>query len=204
MLAIIDYGIGNVKSVQNAFEYLAIPVILTRDPKEIANADGLVLPGVGAFAEGMRCIEAHRLHSVLDNEIQSGKPILGICLGFQMLMKSSNEQGINEGLGFLSMDVIRLPVDARLPHIGWSKVQTPEASQPSKLMKGLEGEFFYFVHSYGILQCNQILQSASAFYGGRELMALVEHENVFGTQFHPEKSGEAGLTLLNNFAELAK
>lgn len=204
MLAIIDYGIGNIRSVQNAFEYLAISAEVTRDKDLIEKAQGLVLPGVGAFGEGMRCIDKYDLRPVLESAVRSGKPILGICLGFQMLMRSSNEQGQHEGLDFLPMDVVRLPVDARLPHIGWSEVRTPTGVEPSLLMSGLEDELFYFVHTYGVVQNNSPSRFAVAAYDDCEFVALVEHNNIFGTQFHPEKSGEAGLSLLRNFATQTK
>lgn len=205
MLAIIDYGIGNIRSVQNAFEHLGASTVLTRQPEEIEKASGVILPGVGAFGEGMRRLDTHALRPALEAAIRSGKPILGICLGFQMLMQSSTEQGFFTGLGYLPLDVIRLPVDARLPHIGWSEVHTPTASLgPSRLMDGLEGEFFYFVHSYAVVQRDEDSILATAAYGGCEFMALVEVGNVFGTQFHPEKSGEAGLELLRNFTTLTK
>lgn len=204
MLAIIDYGIGNIRSVRNAFEYLAISAEVTRDKDLIEKAEGLILPGVGAFGEGMRCIDKYDLRPVLESAVRSGKPILGICLGFQMLMRSSNEQGMHEGLDFLPMDVVRLPVNARLPHIGWSNVQTPNGIEPSRLMSGLEGEFFYFVHTYGVAQNNSSSRFAVAAYDDCEFVALVEHDNIFGTQFHPEKSGEAGLSLLRNFAAQTK
>lgn len=205
MLAIIDYGIGNIRSVQNAFEHLGAHTILTNQPEQIEKASALILPGVGAFGEGMRRIDTHILYPALTAAVRSGKPLLGICLGFQMLMQSSTEQGLHQGLGYLPLDVIRLPVDARLPHIGWSEVRTPAASRvPSRLMNGLEGEPFYFVHSFAVVQSDEDSILATAVYGGCEFMALVEDGNVFGTQFHPEKSGEAGLELLRNFTILAK
>lgn len=209
MLAILDYGIGNVRSVLNAFEHLGVPAALTRDPAAIRAAKGLILPGVGAFGEGMRRIDEHGLRPLLQGAVDEGRPVLGICLGFQMLMRSSTEladgqpEGRHGGLGLLPLEVVRLPVQARLPHIGWAELRTPPASPgPSRLMRGLEGERFYFVHSYGVVEPGRDCLHADTVYGGCQLMGLVEQGNVFGTQFHPEKSGEAGLELLRNFAGL--
>lgn len=203
MLAIIDYGIGNIRSVRNALDHLGIPAIISHDPAELRRADALLLPGVGAFGEGMARIEAHGLRPLLDEAHADGKPLLGICLGFELLMLSSDEMGRHDGLGYVSCPVSRLPVQAKLPHIGWSRVETGATSpQPCRLLQGLEGESFYFVHSYGVHGDMGGEVHATASYGGLSLMALVEKGNVFGTQFHPEKSGEAGLELLRNFSRL--
>lgn len=205
MLAIIDYGIGNTRSVQNAFEHLGAHTVLTNQPEEIEKASALILPGVGAFGEGMRRLDMHALRTPLETAVGAGKPILGICLGFQMLMQSSTELGSHQGLGFLPLEVIRIPVEHKLPHIGWSGVKTSVYSPgPSPLMDGLEGESFYFLHSYAVVRANDLSRSATARYGNCEFVALIEHQNIFGTQFHPEKSGEAGLELLQNFVKLIK
>lgn len=203
MLAIIDYGIGNIRSVRNALDHLGIPAIISRDPAELRRADALLLPGVGAFGEGMARIETYGLRPLLDEAHAAGKPLLGICLGFELLMLSSDEMGRHEGLGYVRCPVSRLPVEAKLPHIGWSRVATgPASPQPCRLLRGLEGESFYFVHSYGVHGDMGREVHATASYGGLSLMALVEKGSVFGTQFHPEKSGEAGLELLRNFSRL--
>lgn len=205
MLAIVDYGLGNVRSVRNALTHIGVESVLTRDAAELTMADGLILPGVGAFGEGSRRLNAYNLQPVLRSAVSAGKPTLGICLGYQLLMRSSNELGAHDGLGFLPMDVIRLPVTVRLPHIGWSEVHTPDESLGApRLIDGLEGERFYFVHSYGVVEPANQLTYCTAVYGDCALVALVERENVFGTQFHPEKSGEAGLQLLRNFSSLTK
>ena len=203
MIAVIDYSIGNVRSVLNAFEYIGAQAVLTRDHDMLAKADGLVLPGVGAFGEGMRRLETHDLLELLTALARSGRPLLGICLGFQMLMHSSTEQGQHQGLALIDHEVVRLPVAARLPHIGWSRVSAAaEAATQPKLLAGLDGELFYFVHSYGVLKPLQPIVAGLAAYAGCEIAALVEDGNVFGTQFHPEKSGEAGLQMLRNFRNL--
>lgn len=203
MIAVIDYGIGNVRSVLNAFEYIGERAVLTRDPDMLARADGLVLPGVGAFGEGMRRLDMHNLREPLKELARTGKPLLGICLGFQMLMRSSTEQGRHDGLALMDHAVVKLPVEARLPHIGWSRV-TSAADAPAlpKLLAGLDGELFYFVHSCGVVKTALPIVAGIATYAGCEIAALVETGNVFGTQFHPEKSGEAGLQMLRNFRSL--
>lgn len=203
MIAVIDYGIGNVRSVLNAFEYIGAQAVLTRDPALLSAASGLVLPGVGAFGEGMRLLDTHGLREPLTRLARAGKPLLGICLGFQMLMSSSTERGQHDGLALIDYEVVRLPVDARLPHIGWSRVTAAtHASETPKLLQGLDGEQFYFIHSYGVVKPTRPIMAGLTTYAGCEITALVEAGNVFGTQFHPEKSGEAGLQMLRNFRRL--
>lgn len=203
MIAVMDYGIGNVRSVLNAFEYIGAKVILTRDPAELAKASGLILPGVGAFGEGMYRLDSNGLREPLMNSVRSGKPLLGICLGFQMLMHSSSEGGWNEGLGLINHEVLRLPVNARLPHIGWSRVKASvDTLTAPKLLAGLNDELFYFVHSYGVLKPIKSIVAGTTNYADCEIISLIESGNIFGTQFHPEKSGEAGLQMLRNFQDL--
>ena len=203
MIAVIDYGIGNVRSVLNAFEYIGEQAVLTRDPAALEKAHGLVLPGVGAFGEGMRRLDSYCLREPLTTLAHAGKPLLGICLGFQMLMCSSTERGQHEGLGLINHKVVRLPVDARLPHIGWARAKVAvDAPVPSKLLAGLDNELFYFVHSFGVIKPARPIVASLANYAGCEIVALIEEGNVFGTQFHPEKSGEAGLQMLRNFRSL--
>jgi glutamine amidotransferase len=204
MIAVIDYGIGNVRSVLNALEYIGAEAVLTRDAELLSKADGLVLPGVGAFGEGMRRLDAHRLREPLMAMARTGKPLLGICLGFQMLMRSSTEQGLHEGLALVGHDVVKLPVEARLPHIGWSRVAGAVDAPPPKLLQGLENELFYFVHSYGVVKPPHPIVAGLATYAACQIAALVEAGNVFGTQFHPEKSGDAGLQMLRNFRDLCQ
>jgi len=203
VIAVIDYGIGNVRSVLNAFEYIGARAVLTRDPAELSAASGLVLPGVGAFGEGMVRLDKHGLREPLTALARAGKPLLGICLGFQMLMRSSTEQGKHEGLSLIDYDVVRLPVEERLPHIGWSRVNTAtESPSAPKLLQSVDGELFYFVHSYGVVKPLCPIVAGVTSYAGCQIAALVESGNVFGTQFHPEKSGEAGLQMLRNFRSL--
>ena len=205
MIAVINYGIGNVRSVLNAFEFIGVPTQLIRDPIELAKADALVLPGVGAFREGMYRLDKYGLREPLTHFAHSRKPLLGICLGFQMLMRSSSEHGNHQGLGLINHEVELLPVEARLPHIGWSRVNaSADAPASPKLLAGLNNQHFYFVHSFGVVKPVQPLVAGLAQYDGCHFAALIESRNVFGTQFHPEKSGEAGLQMLRNFAELCR
>jgi glutamine amidotransferase len=205
LIAVIDYGIGNVRSVMNALEFIGAKAVLTRSSADMASASGMILPGVGAFGEGMRRLEKYSLREPILELAKSGKPLLGICLGFQMLMRCSSELGQHQGLGLMEHDVVKLPVDARLPHIGWSRVtSTVNAPTSARLLQGVEGEFFYFVHTYGVLPSKHPVVSGSAEYAECEFVALMESGNVFGTQFHPEKSGEAGLQMLRNFQNLCQ
>lgn len=205
MIAVIDYGIGNVRSVLNALDYIGAQSVLTRDPKVLSMASGLVMPGVGAFGEGMRRLNTYDLRNLLTSLVNEGKPLLGICLGFQMLMRSSTEQGVHAGLALIPHEVVKLPVEARLPHIGWSPVNAAtDAPTPPKLLAGLDGEQFYFVHSFGVVKPAQPIIAGLSTYAGCNIAALVENNNVFGTQFHPEKSGDAGLQLLRNFQSVCQ
>jgi len=200
MIAVIDYGIGNVRSVMNALEFLGAETLLTNDVATLERANGLILPGVGAFGEGMKRLAAHGLCQSLPTIVGGGKPILGICLGFQMLLKSSSEQGIHDGLGFIDCECVRLPVNERLPHIGWNEVTIDDTSPvESRLLKGISGEHFYFVHSYGVVTSSAKAAKGVTQYGGCDIVASLEIDNVFGTQFHPEKSGTMGLKLLSNY-----
>ena len=199
-IAVIDYGLGNVRSVLNALEYIGVHGFRTRDPKELGDSDGMILPGVGAFGEGMRRLSMHQLQEPILTLVSEGRPLLGICLGFQMLMHSSTELGNHNGLALIKEQIIRLPVQERLPHIGWARViPASDTNGTPRLLEGLEGQTFYFVHSYGLVKPSCSLPSATVLYAGCEITAIIEQENVFGTQFHPEKSGEAGLQMLRNF-----
>lgn len=204
MIAVVDYGIGNVRSVMNAMAHLGAKAVLTRDLKEMSAASGLVLPGVGAFGEGMRRLDAHSLRGPLLSLSEEGRPLLGICLGFQMLLQSSSEMGNHQGLGLIDLTVDKLPVTARLPNIGWCPVRAASASAPPRLLRGLEDELFYFVHSYGVVGSNFVHPTGIARHADCAFAALMESGNVFGTQFHPEKSGEAGLAMLRNFLDFCR
>lgn len=198
MIAIIDYGAGNLKNVAKAFDFLGIENTVTSDASVIKNADKIVLPGVGAFGEGMANLTKAGLCEVIKEEVQSGKPLLGICLGMQMLFDESEESPNVKGLGILKGKIRRLPKvgDLKIPHMGWNDLDCH-----GKLFEGLENPFVYFVHSYYLDAEDKSVVSATTHYG-IQIEVSVEKNNVFGCQFHPEKSGEEGLKILSNFATL--
>lgn len=199
-IAIVDYGMGNLRSVTKALEHVGAAVALTADRDRIAAADAIVLPGVGAFPEAMRRIRALELERPIVDAVEAGTPLLGICLGMQLLFDSSAENGGERGLGLLPGPVDEL--DARggkVPHIGWEPVRI---ERPSPIAAGIEtGEPFYFVHSFVARPRPEHL-IASGEHGER-FAAVVGGERVFGTQFHPEKSSAAGLRMLGNFVSIA-
>jgi glutamine amidotransferase len=201
MITIIDYGMGNLRSVQKAFEKIGYAAIVTSDPAQVAAAGKVVLPGVGAFEDAIG--ELRRLHldrPVLD-AIGSGKPFLGICLGLQLLFDVSYENGRHEGLGVLRGEVVRfqLPQEYSVPHMGWNQVSL---RRPTPLLQGLnEGTYFYFVHSYYVVPEDASVIVGETDYGG-PFCSMIAFDHVFATQFHPEKSQSDGLRILKNFAEL--
>ena len=204
--AIVDYGVGNLFSLSSSLKYLNIDSVVTNDENKIKDADRVILPGVGAFGDAMEKLSATGLIPVLNETVSSGKPVLGICLGMQMLFEKSFEYGEHEGLGWIKGRVIpmepeikKLGLTLKIPHMGWNSldITNPE----SRILKNTaQGDFVYFVHSFCASDCDGSI-SASADYGIR-VPACVEHENVFGCQFHPEKSGKTGLAILSAFAEI--
>jgi glutamine amidotransferase len=196
-IAIIDYGMGNLRSVEKALEHVGVAATISYDPAEIGAADGLVLPGVGAFPRAMERIRERGLDGLIAERREAGVPILGICLGLQLLFESTTELGGADGLGLLPGAVSDLEAAGlKVPHIGWSPVRW---ERQSRLAEGIESETpFYFVHSFAPRPGpGELLGSAA--YGARFACAA-ERDNVFGVQFHPEKSSAAGLQLLANFA----
>lgn len=198
MIAIIDYGAGNLFSVQNALNYLEIPNIVTKNAEDLRKADKLILPGVGAFPDAMRMLSETGLIEVIKEEVQK-KPLLGICLGMQMLFEKGYEFGETEGLGFINGTVeLMMPPGLVIPQIGWNKL---EMNEECKILEGLSDDsYVYFVHSYAAV-CDSKNVAAYTDYGGK-VPACVFSGNVYGCQFHPEKSGETGLIILKNFAEM--
>lgn len=196
MTAIIDYGAGNLFSVKNALDFLGIENKITNKAEDLRSADRLILPGVGAFPDAMKMLNESGLVGVIKEEVQK-KPLLGICLGMQMLFEKSFEFGETEGLGLIKGSVkLMTPENLAVPHMGWNEL---ELNIPCKLLeKG--GEYVYFVHSYAA-DCPSECVSAYCDYG-MKVPALVFSGNVFGAQFHPEKSGNAGLAMLKRFAEI--
>jgi glutamine amidotransferase len=200
MIAIVDYGMGNLRSVQKAFEKVGSPAIITRDADFIMSASGLVLPGVGAFGLCMERLEGYSLIDPIKNYIASGKPFLGICLGLQLLFEESEEFGNQKGLGVLKGKVLRFPSgDLKVPHMGWNNVRT---ERDSALFEGIPSDsFFYFVHSFYVQPTESVATGMTDY--GVNFVSSVEKGNIYATQFHPEKSQRAGLRMLENFSRLA-
>ena len=203
MIAIVDYGVGNLFSLVSSFKAIGVTAVATSDKEVIANADKIILPGVGAFGDASDKLFASGLADVVVEQAKKGKPLLGICLGMQLLFDKSFEYGEHKGLGLIKgeirpiLDVI--PSEYKIPHIGWNALEFN--GQKSPIFKYLEqGDFVYFVHSYYATNCEKSV-IATAEYGAN-LTAAVQNEKVFGCQFHPEKSGEVGLKILKAFCEM--
>lgn len=196
MIAIIDYGMGNLRSVQKAFGYLGYEAVITDVPEGIACASHVVLPGVGAFADAMTRIRQHGLDQALLEAAHAGKPVLGICLGMQMMFGHSEENGCFEGLGLFPGTITRLEDRGlKIPHMGWNTLNTRDCP----LFDAGENPCVYFVHSYCMADVSEAWTAATCTYG-QTFTAAVCRDNVMATQFHPEKSGEAGLRMLKRFA----
>lgn len=202
MTAIVDYDAGNLKSVEKALQFLGREVIVTRDPKTIEQAEKVILPGVGSFGNAMNNLEHYNLVDTLKKVAINGTPFLGICLGLQLLFDSSEESEGAEGLSILKGRIKKIPPapDIKIPHMGWNSLQVnPEAV----LFKGLpQHPYVYFVHSFYLEATIRDEVAATAFYGATSIDASVESKNIFACQFHPEKSGDIGLGILRNFAEI--
>lgn len=203
MIAILDYGAGNLFSVKNALNYIGESSIITSDVKEIERADALILPGVGAFPDAMKKLHDCGMVSAIKQAVEK-KPLLGICLGMQALFETGMEFSKTQGLGLIpgTVNLIRFPQGQtkKLPHIGWNQL---EIRQPSELLKGLrDGDCVYFVHSYMAYTDSQYIAAEGEY--GAQITAFVQNGNVYGAQFHPEKSGEVGLEILKNFGGLVK
>ena len=204
MVAIIDYGVGNLFSLLSSLECIGVEAKVTNDREEIQKSERIILPGVGAFADARRKLRQSGVEDLILEEVQRGKPLLGICLGMQMLFDKSYEYGVHDGLGLISGNVTplapRIHKDLKIPHIGWNALSFPEKGKRSKLYRYVgEVDCVYFVHSFAAEDCEDSI-TATAEYGV-SVTASVERGNVFGTQFHPEKSGEVGLKILKAFCE---
>ena len=200
MIAIIDYKAGNLFSVKNAFDKLGVDTIITSDVDVIKNADKLLLPGVGAFENAMNHLQELKLDKLIVDEVKSGKPFLGICLGMQLLFNSSEEYGYHEGLNILDGKIIHFNFKhaLKVPHMGWNSITN---CKDTKLFFNLENQFVYFVHSYHLVTENKDYKKIMTNYG-YDFCSAREYKNIFATQFHPEKSGEVGLSILNKFSKL--
>lgn len=197
MIAIADYGIGNLRSVQKAFNKIGYDAVITGDKTLIESASHIVLPGVGAFADAINLLRTTGLDKVIIDQAKNGKPILGICLGMQLLFESSSESGVHDGLGLIKGKITRFDIDLKVPQVGWNSVKVAKLS---KILNNVDGEYFYFVHSFCAAEINEETCGITDY--GVEFTSAVENANVFGVQFHPEKSGESGLKILKNFAEI--
>lgn len=205
MIAIIDYGVGNLFSLKSSFAAIGADTVVTGDPSIIRSAEKLVLPGVGAFGDAAALLKQNSLDKLVKEEALNGKPLLGICLGMQLLFDYSLEYGRHEGLGLIPGSVRPIgdyiPQGYKIPHIGWNALRFPAGKPVSPLFRHIrEGDCVYFVHSFCGAECSESV-IASAEYGA-DLTAAVARENVFGVQFHPEKSGDVGLNILRAFCEL--
>ena len=199
MIVLIDYGVGNLYSVEKAVAYVGGDVKISSSAEDIVRAEKIILPGVGAFGDCMKNLEATGLIPTIKAEISSGKPILGICVGMQILFAGSEESPCVNGLKIFGGQVKKIRAgDLKIPHMGWNSIKFGD----SKLFAGLSGEpYFYFVHSYHASPDDKKIIAATTTYG-EEVTAAIEFENIFATQFHPEKSGDVGLHVLKNFVEL--
>jgi len=201
MIAIIDYGMGNLRSVQKGFEKVGVEAVIVKEPALVARAEGVVLPGVGAFADAMRNLGAAGLDEAVRRSVLDGKPFLGICLGQQLLFEASEEWGITRGLSIFPGRVRRLPDGVKVPHMGWNQV---EIRRFCPLLEGIpEGSSFYFVHSYFVDPAEPDLVVGLTGYG-EHFASIVARNNVYGIQFHPEKSSSLGLRILENFGRLVE
>lgn len=199
MIAIIDYGMGNLRSVQKGLEKVGEEAIVTGNPSLIEEAGGIVLPGVGAFRDAMQNLEQNGLSNVVVSEINSGKPFLGICLGLDLLFSWSREDGLHEGLDVIKGGVVRLPEQVKVPHIGWNQIYKKKECPIFKNVP--DDTFFYFVHSYYVEPEDSEIVATTTDYG-IEFVSSIWRGNVFALQFHPEKSSKWGLQVLRNFGEI--
>jgi len=201
MIAIVDYDAGNIKSVEKALILLGEDVVVTRDKDTILNADGVILPGVGAFGDAMDKLNSYGLSDVLREVAAKNIPFLGICLGLQLMFESSEESPNAVGLGILKGKVVRLPeVGLKIPHIGWNNLKYPNKGRIFKDIP--EDTYVYFVHSYYLQAADESIVTATSEYAAT-IHASVEQGNIFATQFHPEKSSDMGLKMLKNFVDIA-
>ena len=201
MIAIVDYGMGNLRSVEKGFQKVGIDARVVSDAKSIENAQAVVLPGVGAFRDCMRNLDALSLIEPITKSIASGKPYLGICLGLQILFTESEEFGNYKGLGILPGKVLRFRIDLKVPHMGWNTVSLRK--RPPIFEDILDNSYFYFVHSYFVAPADPAVIAGMTEYG-ISFTSMIWKENIVATQFHPEKSQETGLRILRNFGDWVK
>jgi len=196
---VVNYGVGNLRSVKRGIERSGAKVLITRNPKDLIESDAIVLPGVGAFAEAVKNLSP--LSAVVTQSVKDGKPLFGICLGLQLLFTRSYEGGSTDGLNLIPGDVVKLPDGVKIPEMGWNTI---EIVRPHPLLEGVQNNSYaYFVHSYVAQPSRQEITVATTEYGVK-FPSIVAKQNVFATQFHPEKSGKTGLLILRNFVKIVK
>ena len=209
-IAIVDYEVGNIRSIFSAFEKMGATPKLTRDRQEILNTDGVVLPGVGAYSHGMKKLKEHGLDSVIKDFAATGKPILGICLGMQLLLSESDEFGLTEGLGLIPGSVKQLNLLSsqvqKLPHVSWNELQVPSGmSWNETILEGIASdEDMYFVHSFMAVPESESHVLSLTSYSDSQFCSSVKNGNVYGCQFHPEKSAAEGLKIISNFIRICE
>lgn len=202
MIAVIDYGAGNIQSVYKALKHIGCEAVVTRDKNIIMKADGTILPGVGSFGDTMDTMNKYKISNTVTDYIKSGRPFLGICLGLQLLFPSSDESPEAEGLNIFRGSITKIPSGEglKIPHMGWNSL---DIKKKDGIFKGIaDNSYVYFVHSYFLDAADKSIVSAQTNYG-ITIDAAISKDNVFATQFHPEKSGETGLKILKNFVDIA-
>ncbi|MDQ0159248.1 imidazole glycerol phosphate synthase subunit HisH [Alkalibacillus salilacus] len=201
MIAIIDYGAGNLKNVKHALKLLEIDAFVTDDPDDLAQANGMILPGVGAFGEAMKRLESSGFVDTIKQEVDKGTPLLGICLGMQLLFDKSYEHGEHAGLGLIEGEIVRFSDDVKVPHMGWNQLAL---KQTTSLNEDVQDEdYVYFVHSYYAQATHEADILHETVYG-KSFTSAVKRDHVMGIQYHPEKSSRVGMQLLKNFGEMVQ
>lgn len=204
MIGIIDYGVGNIFSLQSSFKSLGADICFTGDKEKIRNCDKIILPGVGAFEDAAKKLQETGLGELVCEEAKKGKYIMGICLGMQMMFDKSYEYGEHNGLSIIKGNVVSLAdvcKNVKIPHMGWNSLQFPKEKEKSRIFKYInEGDYVYFVHSYYATDCKESTIAVTEYEA--EVTAAVEKDNVFALQFHPEKSGNVGLNILKAFCDM--
>ena len=204
MIVVIDYGMGNLRSVSKALESVGAQTKVTNSPADIKSAEAIVLPGVGAFCRGMENLTKEKLLPAISEAIENNKPFLGICLGLQLLFTESEEHGISKGLNIIKGNVRKFDSSVKIPHMGWNQLKYQKAKDREQLFKDIpDNSYFYFDHSYYVEPEDKNIIIATTDYG-KDFVSAVNKDNIWGVQFHPEKSSDLGLKILKNFVELTR